>query len=191
MGAAACTCTCFCGTAQRRTRSSAFRPTSGSVEQRLHARTKSGNTRPHDVRIRVSCERRVVREELHRHDRNDRAQERMDAGKSDGRSWALADRLESGTGLPERVHDRFRAATVLRTLEDDDRFGGVNRKERTVEELLHVVSAGGETARFPDLERRFERGDIVPSGREERDATFGGYPVCEPIDRVLARNRFS
>src|SRR2546422_11574417 len=105
----------------------------------------------------------------------------MDAGKSDGRSWALADRLESGTGLPERANNRFRAATVLRTSEDDDRFGRVKRKERTVEELLHMVSARGETARFPDLERCFERGDIVPSGREERDATFPGHPVRESV----------
>src|SRR5206468_4089960 len=48
-----------------------------SADQRLHCSTRWANLRPHDVRLRVPCEARVVSDEMHRDHREGRPQVRM------------------------------------------------------------------------------------------------------------------
>src|SRR5436309_11483473 len=136
-----CSSSCSCETGRRRRPSSASHPTSGSVKERLHPRTKSGNIRPHDVGIRTPCERRIVREELQRHDRKDRPKDPRQRGQPDFGAGGFPHGHDGRRRGLERARTRGAARAVVSRTQHHDRFPLVDGKEGTMEELLRMVAA--------------------------------------------------
>jgi len=121
------------------------------VKESLHTRTKSGNIRPHDVRIRAPLNGRMVGEELKRDHRDDRTEGGVDRRERNRRARMLAHgrdlRATLGQGPPKNVGPR----SFFPAAEGDHRFFPFNREEGTVQELFRMVAACAQSAGLPDL----------------------------------------
>ena len=106
-------------------------------------------------------------------------------GEPDGRGPGVDDEGRAGAGSGEAAEDGRHPGGGLPRPRGDEGLPAVQREERTVEELLHMVAARGEAAGLADLERRLERRDLVEPAPQEGDAVAGGDTLREASDRGL------
>ena len=133
----------------------------------------------------MTREGRVVREELERNHGRDRSQVRVHPRGSDRCLPMFSDECHLRAALRQRPPNDVGAGPVFPAPEEEDGFASVDREERAMEELLRMIRARGHPAGFPNLQRRLEGGDVVPSRRQERHAFLPSNFSRQALDRRL------